>query len=267
MRGTAVATAVAATLLAGCVTPRLPAPSQEPFIWNDSAKPIHPLRADSARAAKLVVDYAEQIGLISQARCESSRRAFEVIISEANEAFQVVLVHRPEWCAPAKEAPAPQAGAPGGDRYEWAVSKYDPRLLRERTKTDLYRRDSLLYGPEGLTVEEQARLKARAQLVQQWQERFATRPAPTQDAFRTGKLVPGMSEEDFELLLQYYKEVGEEFEKRSYGERRELGNKKRNLWIVCKPSCFQQELTQQVLIQDGVVTLVQTGKVEFPYSY
>lgn len=256
MRGT-VAAAFAATVLAGCVTPRLPPPLQEPFVWDDSARPIRPLRAQPARAASLVVDYAEQIGLISPARCESSRRAFEVIISETSEAYQVVLVRRPEWCAPGKERPA--------ERFEWAVGKWDLRLLRERTKTDLYRRDGLLYGPEGLTAEEQARLEARSQLVQKWQERFAARPAPAQEAFRTGKFVLGMSQEDFELLLLYFKEVGKAFEDRGGGAREELGNKKREMRIICKPDCRRQELTQQVILQDGVVTLIQTGKVQFPY--
>ncbi len=220
--------------------------------------PVHPLRAESAQAASLVIDYAEQIGLISAARCESSPRAVEVIVSKAHDAFQVVLVRRPEWCAAGTPGSAPQAGVASTDRFEWAVRRSDLRLLRERTTADLYRHDGLLYGPGGLTVEEQARLAARAELVQKWQGRFAARPAPAQEAFHARKLVLGMSREDLELLATYLKDVGEVFSLIHSGVREELGNKKRELWLFCKPDCLQQKLEQQAVIQDGVVTIIQS---------
>lgn len=252
-----IAAISAAILLSGCVTPRLlEPPAQESFIWDDSAPPVKPLRADSAIAASTVVDYAEQIGLISPARCESSRRAYEVIVSKVEQVFQVVLVHHPEWCPSGEKKGS-------GERFEWAVRWPNLTLVRERTKTDRFLRDGLLYGPDGLTAEEQARLAQREQAMAQWKERFATRPGPAQEAFRTGKFVLEMTQEDVDLLTKYLEEVDEKFSFQRSGVRETAGGKKRELWVFCKPDCYKQEVAQQVVLQDGVVVLVQTGRIKF----
>jgi len=92
---------------------------------------------------------------------------------------------------------------------------------------------------------------------------WPARPALAQEAYRAGRVVLGMNQEDVELLTKYFGEVGEKFQFTRIGVRDAVGNKKRELWSFCKPDCLKQDLAQQIVIQDGVVVLVQTGKIKW----
>jgi hypothetical protein len=118
------------TLLIGCVTtPR------EPYLWRDDIPPVGVHRADVARAEARVVEYLLASGTMGpeEVSCGNSPRAYRVVTTETENAYEVRVGYRPGLCNQAPEDPTlpPHEGiyeAP----MEFAVSKKDFHIIRER---------------------------------------------------------------------------------------------------------------------------------------
>ncbi len=253
---------VMASLLYGCLWHRIPEPLQVEYDWDHSAKPIHPLRADAVKAAGRVVEYGLQNGFY-EPRCDYSTRAYEVDVFETDGAFEVLLVRRPAWCHPGNDLLVPPMGNDIDEvPLRYAVRRSDLRLLRERRRGDSFLSQGKLYTSEDTPDETVEYEKQWALLVEQWKERFSTLSLPAQEAFHKLQIVPGMAQGELKLLAEYQIATKARFELHMVGVREELGRGKQELWRFCKPSCWRQELSQQVTVGNGVVISVQTGNVE-----
>lgn len=251
--------AIAASLFLGCMAHGIPEPLQVPYVWNDSIEPVQPLRADAIKAAGTVVKHRWRYGHRPPS-CQYSEEANEVEIFETEQTFDVMLVDRPGWCNPFNTDPLPPMV--GEMALEYAVRRSDLRLLRERRRSDQYLFNGKLYKANEWTDEDKEAEKQHSLLVDKWIERFATLSPQAQKAFHERRIVAGMSHEELKLLAEYEEAAHSWAELRLIGVREEIGQPKRELWRMCSPNCGKQLFGQHIIVENGVVTEVQTGQVD-----
>ena len=112
-------------------------------------------------------------------------------------------------------------------------------------------------GSEGASQPEAGPLD---EIVKKWEARFSTRSPQAQEAFKRKKFVPGMSREEFEMMVAYRRELFEIFELSRIGESEEIG-KRKDVLLVCQPDCLHAAEPMHVTFENDVLIRIQTGEV------
>jgi hypothetical protein len=122
------------TLVLGCTT--LP---REPYLWRDDSQPVGVHRADVARAEGRVIEYLAARGILGpeEISCGRSPRAYNVLTTETETAFEVRVSYRPGLCYQAPEdTTLPPVSIFEHWPFEYAVSKKDFHIMRTRFPGD-----------------------------------------------------------------------------------------------------------------------------------
>jgi len=116
---------------------------KEPFLWDDSAPFIQHPRGDVVRASAVVIELLSRRGRFRpiDTDCAYSLKAHHVVVSETPAGYQVSVSHRPGLCKSRPEDTrlppiALPGGADAGGAEEFAVSRTDFRIMRERVRSD-----------------------------------------------------------------------------------------------------------------------------------